>query len=259
MNYNIINSNVSNRILTITLNRADKRNALSNELIIELTNVLTLAKENSEIKIIIIKANGEVFSAGADLEYLKQMQSFSLEKNLEDSSLLRNLFQLIYTHPKIIIAQVHGHAIAGGCGLASVCDFIFASDNALFGYTEVGIGFIPALVSFFLIRKIGEAKARHLLLSGSLITAHDAMTTGLVFKVTTSAELELQVNEFATNLCKNVSANSIRQTKFLISEIQSKPMQEALDFASQLNAETRLSDDCSHGIQSFLNKQKPNW
>ncbi len=154
---------VADRIGYITLNRPDKRNALSFDLVKELKEAFARAEDDAAVKVIVLRANGEAFCAGADLAYLQNLQKFSHVENLADSNHLKELFLQIYILKKVVIAQVQGHALAGGCGLATVCDFSFSVPEAKFGYTEVKIGFIPAIVMVFLIRKIGEGKARHLL------------------------------------------------------------------------------------------------
>src|SRR5258706_858082 len=171
---------VKERIGYITLNRPDKRNALSHELVTGLKDSLTYAENDPTVKVIVLRANGEAFCAGADLAYLQQLQKFSFEENLADSNHLKELFLKIYQLKKVVIANVQGHALAGGCGLATVCDFVFAVPEAKFGYTEVKIGFIPAIVLVFLVRKIGEKQARQLLLSGELVQGNEAMNFGLI-------------------------------------------------------------------------------
>jgi methylglutaconyl-CoA hydratase len=167
------------RIGYITLNRPEKRNALSHELVSELKEKFLQAENDKDAKVIVLKANGEAFCAGADLAYLQELQNFSFEQNLADSNHLKELFVQIYKLKKVVIAQVHGHALAGGCGLATICDFVFAVPEAKFGYTEVKIGFIPALVSVFLLKKIGEQKAKYLLLSGDLLLGEELIRFGL--------------------------------------------------------------------------------
>ncbi|HAC23901.1 MAG TPA: methylglutaconyl-CoA hydratase, partial [Cytophagales bacterium] len=159
---NMVNYHAEDCIGYITLNRPDKRNALSPELIKALSEAFDRATRDEQAKVIVLKANGEAFCSGADLAFLQQMQAFSEEENYQDSSRLKELFLKIYTLPKVVIAQVQGHALAGGCGLATVCDFTFAVPQARFGYTEVKIGFVPAIVMVFLLRKLGEQKAKQL-------------------------------------------------------------------------------------------------
>jgi len=257
MNY--IEFVIDNRLGFITLNRPEKRNALSYELIGELKEAFARAEADERVKVIVLKANGEAFCAGADLAYLQKLQCFSYEENISDSNHLRELFQQIYTLKKVVIAQVQGHALAGGCGLATVCDFSFAVPEAKFGYTEVKIGFIPAIVMVFLLRKIGEANARHLLLSGDLISAEDARQLGVINKVVRADKLDEEVLSFAQRLITNNSAHAMMLTKQMIAEVQAKETNEALTFASQMNAKARASADCIRGVSAFLNKEKIAW
>lgn len=256
---NLTTYNVSNRIAYITLNRPDKRNALSHELVSEVKECFAKAASDEEVKVVVLKANGDAFCAGADLAYLQQLQTFTHEENLKDSNHLKELFLKIYTLNKIVIAQVQGHALAGGCGLATVCDFAITVPEAKFGYTEVKIGFIPAIVMIFLLRKIDEAKAKQLLLSGDLVSAQDAMALGLVNKVVAKKDLEAEVNKFATQLVESNSASSMATTKQMIAQVQSMSLDEALTFASEMNAKARGTADCKKGIASFLNKEKIVW
>lgn len=254
-----VDFSVKDRIGFITLNRPEKRNALSFELIDELKKAFMAAEADLSVKVIVLRANGEVFCAGADLAYLKQLQSFSFEENLADSNHLRDLLFMIYTLKKVVIAQVHGHAIAGGCGLASVCDIIFAVPESKFGYTEVRLGFVPALVMTFLIRRVGESRAKELLLSGELIPAEAAANMGLVNRVVKAAELEAEVVKYAEMLITSNSAQSLERTKKLIGRLQSMPLEQALDLAARENAESRATDDFKKGITSFLEKKKLTW
>lgn len=250
---------VKDRIGYITINRPDKRNALSFELVAELKSAFNQAENDAAAKVIILRANGEAFCAGADLASLQKLQSNSFEENIADSNHLKELFLKIYQLKKVVIAQVQGHALAGGCGLATVCDFVFAVPDAKFGYTEVKIGFIPAMVLVFLIRKIGEQKSKQLLLSGDLVQGSDAANLGLVNFIEGKEELETKTAEFAKRLIKNNSAHSMALTKQMIDQVQSMPLSEALTYAAKMNAEMRASDDCKKGIAAFLNKENLIW
>ncbi|QHT66440.1 enoyl-CoA hydratase/isomerase family protein [Rhodocytophaga rosea] len=255
----LVEYEVNDRIAYLTLNRPDKRNALNSEMVAQLSESFKRASLDEAAKIIVLKANGKVFCAGADLGYLQQLQQNTFEENIADSTQLASLFEQIYMLNKVVIAQIHGHAIAGGCGLATLCDFSFAVPEANFGYTEVKIGFIPAIVSLFLIRKIGEGKARELLLSGELISAEQAQVYGLINYITEESELSLKVQEFARKLCHNNSAQSMGSTKKLMAHIQTMDLTNGLRFAARMNAETRESADCKKGIAAFLNKQEIQW
>lgn len=248
-----------NRIGYITLNRPDKRNALSYDVVTELKEAFKQAEGDDEVKVIVLKANGKAFCAGADLAYIQQLQKNTYEENLEDSNHLRELFQHIYTMGKVVIAQIQGHAIAGGCGLATVCDFGFTVPEAKFGYTEVRIGFIPAIVKVFLLRKIGEMKAKELLLTGELIDAAQAKAYDLVNKVVPAEELEKTVDDFAQMLINKNSGQSMALTKQMIANVQSMNVEDGLNHAAEMNAKARATDDCKKGIASFLNKTPIDW
>ena len=250
---------IKDRVGTITLNRPDKRNALNFEFVEELKEAFALMENNDDVKVIVLNARGPAFCAGADLAYLEKLQRFSYEENLADSTHLKELILKIYTLKKIVVAQVHGNAIAGGCGLASVCDFVFTVPEAMFGYTEVKIGFIPAIVMIFLLRKIGEGNAKQLLLTGDLIPASEAWRIGIVSKVVVSEKLEETVKEFVNKIIVENSSQAMSTAKQMIAKVQSMPLDDALNFAAEMNAQARSSDDCKKGIQAFLNKQKINW
>lgn len=255
----MVEYSVKERIGRITLNRPDKRNALSPEMVEGLKQAFDRAAKDDQVKVIVLNAAGEAFCAGADLAYLQQLQNFSFEENLADSNQLKELFVNIYTHPKVVIAQVQGHALAGGCGLASICDWVFAVPEAKFGYTEVRIGFIPALVSVFLLRKLGEGAARELLLGGELIAADRAQAIGLINRVVAADKLEVEVNDFASRLIASNSADSMKLTKKLIAEVQGMTLTQALQHAAESNAHARGTNDCKRGIEAFLNKEKIIW
>ena len=257
MNY--IQYEIFDRIGYITLNRPEKRNALSYELVAELKRAFDLAEKDEQVKVVVLRANGEAFCAGADLAYLQKLQQFSYEENVADSNHLKELFVKIYTLTKVVIAQIQGHALAGGCGLAAVCDFSFTVPEAKFGYTEVKIGFIPAIVMVFLLRRLGEAKSKQLLLSGDLVSAEEAQAQGLINYITTPDKLESDVQSFASRLVTTNSSQSMSTTKQMIAAVQSMPLEQALEYASVMNAKARASEDCQRGIAAFLNKEKIIW
>ncbi|MEN8119353.1 MAG: enoyl-CoA hydratase-related protein [Bacteroidota bacterium] len=248
-----------NRVATITLNRPDKRNALNSTMVMELDKAFKKADQDRDVKVIILKANGDAFCAGADLAYLKELSDFTYEENLADSLQIKEMFRQIYTMNKVVIAQVEGHAIAGGAGLATVCDLVFSVPQAKFGFTEVKIGFVPAIVSVFAIRKFGESHTKRMLLSGNLIEANEAKGIGLVNFISASESIDRDVRKYADNLVTKTSANSLALTKNLIVEIQQLDLEQALLYAAELNAKARDSDDCKKGISSFLKKEKIVW
>jgi methylglutaconyl-CoA hydratase len=259
VDHQFVTYSVKDRIGFITLDRADKRNALNRQLITELKELFELAEKDDSCKVIVLQAKGDVFSAGADLEYLQSLQSFSRDENIADSNHLMGLFKQIYYLKKVVIASVQGHAIAGGCGLASVCDLSIASESAKFGYSEVKIGFIPAIVSVFLLRKIGEGKTKELLLTGKTISAQQATVMGLINSCVPKENLQQSVINLAQKLCETASADSLRSTKLMLAEMQNLSLDEGLDLAVNKNVMARESEDCKKGIDAFLNKKNLNW
>ena len=254
-----VDYSVEDRIGFITMNRPDKRNALSHELVSDLQEAFAFAESDPTAKVIVLRASGAAFCAGADLDYLQQLQQFSYEQNFADSSHLKKLFHQIYTLKKVVIAQIEGHAVAGGCGLATVCDFSFAVPDARLGYTEVRIGFIPAIVMVFLIRKIGEGKARDLFLTGSLISAEEARAAGLINRVVKKEVIKDEVLKFAQQLVQSNSEYSMAVTKQMMAKVQSLALDDALTFAAEMNAKARESADCRKGISAYVNKEKITW
>lgn len=255
----MLNVQISNRIAILTLNRPEKRNALNDEMAKSILDNLKQLKDNVECKTLIIRANGEAFCAGADLGYLQKLQANTYEENLEDSTALMNMFKALYEFPKVTIAQVEGPALAGGCGLAGLCDFVFATPEASFGYTEVKIGFIPAIVSVFLAPKIGENAALSLLLTGKIVDVEKAKEMQIVNEIHPKETITEAVDLLANNIVKGTSAQSIELTKKLLIDIKGKPLEEQLMIAARANAAARSTDDCKKGISAFLNKEKIVW
>jgi methylglutaconyl-CoA hydratase len=254
-----ITCEISDRVGIITLSRPEKRNALSFELISELKTAFEKYELDELVTVILLKADGAVFCAGADIDELQKLQTFSYEQNLADSNHLKELLLRIYTLKKVVIAQVQGHALAGGCGLASVCDFVFAVPEAKFGYPEVKIGFIPAIVMIFLLRKIGEAKAKRLLLSGDFFSANEVFHMGLIHQVVEKKDLEKVVIEYAKKLIHTNSSHAMMLTKQMTTKLYSMSLEESLAFAADMNARARESGDFKRGINAFLNKEKLAW
>lgn len=255
----LLRETTSRRIRTLTLNRPDKRNALNHELVAVLKEALNEATDDDDVRVVVLTGAGEVFSAGADLAALRALQEASPLENQADSEHLAELFLQIYRHPKPVIAKINGHAIAGGCGLAAVCDLSIAARKAKLGFTEVRIGFVPAIVSVFVTRKLGEATARDLMLRGRLVEASEAAEMGLITRAVASDELDDAVDEVARELARETSASAVRLTKQLLADVQGMGLREALDHAITANAFARGTDDCQAGIQAFLDKKDPPW
>jgi methylglutaconyl-CoA hydratase len=256
-NYLIIE--VENRVGTITLNRPEKRNALDETMVNSLKDVFLSLDKNPDVKVIVLKSSGKVFCSGADLAYLQKLQEFTFEQNLADSNNLRSLFELIRSLSKVVIACVKGPTIAGGCGLLSVCDVVFATHESHFTYTEVKIGFVPAIVMVYLVKRIGEGRARELLLSARTFQAQEAHQIGYVHFLHPQEEIDNEVEKYARFLISNNSSNSMAVTKQLFQQGLDMPVEKTLDMAVALNAKTRGSDDCKKGIAAFISKEALSW
>jgi len=257
MEYRTISIGFESGIATITLNRPDKRNAISYELITELLSALAEARQSSA-RVLILTGAGKAFCSGMDLESLKGLMGRTPEQNLEDSRTMVSLFRSLYEFPKPTIAAVNGPAIAGGTGLALLCDFTLAAPEAKFGYTEVRIGFVPAIVSTFLLRQVGEKIARDLLLTGRIFDAAEAHRIGLVSEIVAQEKLMARAHELAAQLIE-LSPLSLMYTKRLLTEHGRAELDAQVEAAVRENAGIRATADFREGITSFLEKRKPQW
>jgi methylglutaconyl-CoA hydratase len=244
-------------VAIITLNRPDKRNAISYELIEELLAAFDEVARSSAL-VLLLTGAGKAFCSGMDLENLKSLIGRSPEQSLKDTQTMARLFRTLYEFPKPTIAAVNGAAIAGGTGLATLCDFTLAVPDAKFGYTEVRIGFVPAIVSTFLLRQVGEKIARDLLLTGRLFDASEAQRIGLVTEIVPSENLMSRARELAAHVMENSPA-SLRYTKRLLSEAGRAELDGQINAAVRENAAIRETADFREGVTSFLEKRKPKW
>jgi methylglutaconyl-CoA hydratase len=257
MPFQVLELAAQDRIATITLNRPDKRNAISFQLLDEFTRALDQI-EDSDAQIVILTGAGKAFCAGMDLDELKTLTGKSHEANVEDSKRMASIFRRLYDFPKPTIAAVNGAAIAGGTGLATMCDFTLAVPEAKFGYTEVRIGFVPAIVSSILVWQVGHKIARDLLLTGRIFDAAEAHRFDLVNEVVAAEQLMSRARELALQLMEN-SPTSVRLTKKLINGFISGKLDEQISQSIQENAAIRQTADFREGINSFLEKRKPQW
>jgi methylglutaconyl-CoA hydratase len=257
MTYQTLQLASQQSVTTITLNRPDKRNAISIQLIDELLSALDEI-ERSSSQVVILTGAGKAFCAGMDLDELKSLLGKTHEENIKDSARMAQLFRRLYEFPRPTIAAVNGAAIAGGTGLATMCDFTLAVPEAKFGYTEVRIGFVPAIVSSILVWQVGHKIARDLLLTGRLFDAAEAHRYGLVNAVVPAAELLPRAQTLAAQLLEN-SPSSMQATKKLINGFISPQLDEQIARAIEDNAHIRTTADFREGISSFLEKRKPRW
>lgn len=257
MSYETLQFETAGEVATVTLNRPEKRNAISAKMIEELLTALNEI-ESGAARVGIITGAGKAFCAGMDLDGLRAIASQTPEENVEDSRRMAKMFYRIFSFPKPLIAAVNGAAIAGGCGIATLCDFTLAVPEAKFGYTEVKIGFIPALVSVFLRRQVGDKVTRDLLLSGRLIEAEDAQRLGLVSQIVEPESLMEQARSLALDIIA-ASPTSIRRTKRLLLRSGEAQLQTEIENAIHENADIRSTEDFKEGLASFLEKRAPKW
>ncbi len=257
MSYTTIQLAHDDAVATITLNRPDKRNAISFELIDDMLRGLDEVAK-SQAQVLIITGAGKAFCSGMDLDDLKALIGRSAEQNLKDSQTMVRLFRSLYAFPKVTIAAVNGAAIAGGTGLALLCDFTLAVAEAKFGYTEVRIGFVPAIVSSFLLRQVGEKQARDLLLTGRMIGADEAARIGLINEIVAPENLMAKARELAALLIENSPA-ALRATKRLLTDHARAELDAQIEAAVRENAAIRSTADFREGVSSFLEKRKPRW
>ena len=247
-------------LLWLTLDDPDRRNALSPSLIAELTAVFEGDLRGDGVRAVLLGGAGRHFSAGADLEHLAALADFGYDENREDSERLKRLFESILRQEALTVALVQGACVAGGCGLATACDFVVASEDARFMYSETRIGFVAALVATFLPLRVRGSDIRELLLNPDFVAAPEARRLGLVDRVVPLSELTTRARALAVEVLTKSSSESIARTKRLILEIQGLPLAQRLDLAAQANAAARMTDDCKRGIATFLEtKATPLW
>ena len=258
MNFNTLLLQEQDGICTITFNRPDKRNAVSFELVSDLMRALDHAAKSDTTQVVIFTGAGKAFCAGLDLEELKSLIGKSQEQNVKDSQTMANMFRAIYDFPKPTIAAVNGAAIAGGTGIATMSDFTFAVPEAKFGYTEVRIGFVPAIVSSYLVFQVGHNIARDLLMTARLFDAAEAHPYGLVNEIVAPEQLMARAIAQAKLLMEN-SPSSVRATKRLINGFIKEQLDIQVAAAVEDNARIRTTADFKEGVSSFLEKRKPVW
>src|SRR3954468_11551771 len=257
MEYKTLALNLDSGVASITLNRPDKRNAISFQLVDELLRALDEIQKASA-HAVILTGSGKAFCAGMDLDELKSLLGKTHDENVKDSTRMAGMFRRLYEFPIPTIAAVNGAAIAGGTGLATMCDFTLAIPEAKFGYTEVRIGFVPAIVSSILVWQVGHKIARDLLMTGRLFDAIEAHRYGLVNEIVDPDRLMPRAHELAAQLGED-SPSSVHATKRLINGFISRQLDEQIAAAIEDNARIRTTADFREGISSFLEKRKPCW
>lgn len=256
--FNTISYSLDNRIAKVNLARPEVHNAFNEIMIAELSEVFSQISQDDSARVVVLTGNGDSFCAGADLNWMKKMINFSYQQNLEDSLKLADLFYLMYSLPKPIIARVNGAAIGGGTGLVAVCDIAIAAEKAKFSLSEVKLGLVPACISPYVIRKVGEGRCREFFLTGERLTANRALELGLVNQVVPLESLDQAVEEKANQLISS-GPQAIAMCKELLKNVPGMSFGEAKTYTAEMIASMRIGDEGQEGMNAFLEKRKPKW
>jgi methylglutaconyl-CoA hydratase len=257
MGYTNLTYRIDERVATIALTVPEKRNAISAQMVADLIAAMAQS-ESSGARALILTGSGKAFCAGMDLDELQLLGKSTLQKNLEDARRVAEMFYRLYSYPKPVIAAVNGAAIAGGCGLATLADFTLAVPEAKFGYPEVKLGFMPALVAVFLRRQIAEKHSRDLLLTGRIIDAAEAHRIGLITEVVPGERLMDRTREVAATLMA-ASPTAVARTKRFLLDFDDAAIRSELEAAIDANANIRSTPDFHEGVAAFLEKRTPKW
>jgi methylglutaconyl-CoA hydratase len=245
-------------VLRITFNRPEVHNAFNSELILELTDAIDTIKADESIRIVILTGEGKSFCAGADINWMREIIRYSFEQNLEESLQLAEVLLRIYILPKPTIAMVNGAAIGGGTGFLSVCDIAVAAEEAKFGLSEVKIGLVPAAISPYVVRRIGESKAREYFLTGQRISAQKAVEIGLINEVVPKNQLEERVEELVEQFLAS-GPEAIASCKELILNVPGMSLEDVKEYTARMIANLRISEEGQEGMSAYLEKRKPRW
>jgi methylglutaconyl-CoA hydratase len=244
-------------VVRVTLNRPDVRNAFNDEVIDELT-AWAQGAGRSGARVAILSGAGRTFCAGADLGWMSRMVGYTFDENVRDASAMAMMFEALDTLPIPLVGRVHGAALGGGAGLAAVCDIVVAAEDAAFGFTEVKLGILPAVISPFVIRKIGISAARELFLTGARFGADRARQMGLVHTVVASSDLDGAVDRVVAELMTS-APEAITGAKQLIAEVAGRAPADAAGLTAETIARHRVSPEGQEGMLAFLDKRKPGW
>lgn len=243
---------------TVTLNRPDVRNAFNEELIRDLSSWAASVPTDGSVRVVVLRGAGSSFCAGADLQWMSRMAGYSREENLADARLAASMFLALDSLPVPVIGRIHGAALGGGAGLAAVCDVVVAAEDAMFGFTEVVLGILPAMISPYVVRKIGLSTARELCLSGARFPAARAKEVGLVHDVVTSDRLDLTVDRHVAQFLK-AAPSAVAATKQLLRDVAGRRPADVLEQTVEAIATQRVSAEGQEGMRAFLEKRPASW
>jgi methylglutaconyl-CoA hydratase len=258
MSYQFLTIQRSGPVERVTLNRPDVRNAFNEHVIADLTEWARRAHEDTALRVVVFAGAGKVFSAGADASWMAKMAGYSHDENVRDARAGAEMFLAINTIPAIVIGRVHGAALGGGSGLAAVCDIVVAEQDAIFGFTETKLGILPAMISPYVLQKIGASAARDLFLTGRRFDANTARDIGLVHDVVAASDLDGAVERYVTEAL-SASPTAVARSKALIQAVLGKPPGDVIAITAEAIASQRVSPEGQEGLKAFLEKRTPRW
>ena len=258
MSYRYLVSERKGAVEYLTLNRPEVRNAFNEDVIAELTMWAKRASEDNSLRVVVLGGAGKVFSAGADANWMAKMVAYTHDENVQDATRMAEMFQALNTIPAAVVGRIHGAALGGGAGLTAICDIAVAEESAVFGFTETKLGILPAVISPYVLPKIGPSAARELFLTGMRFTAARAKEIGLLHAVVTSSELDQRVQSYVDELL-SASPAAVAAAKMLIPRVSGRSPEEAMSITANAIATQRVSPDGQEGLKAFLDKRTPHW
>jgi len=258
MEYTVLKYAKDGRIARVTFNRPEIHNAFNSTVITEMSRLFSEIEKDDDIRVVVLSGEGKSFCAGADLNWMRGVIKQSYDENLAESNALADLFYQIYTCKRPVVGMINGAAIGGGTGFVAVCDIAIAAESAKFSFSEVKIGVVPACIGPYVIKKMGEGKARELFITGERMKAKRAFKVGLVNKVVPDEELAAEVNALVESILTS-GPEAVAMAKKLVSEVPPMTPDQFKPYTAEMIARLRVSDEGQEGMDAFLNKRKPNW
>jgi methylglutaconyl-CoA hydratase len=258
LSYQTLSLEIKNQVARVTLSRPEVKNAFNGQMLSELLEVFQGMKAREDVRVVVFTGSGNCFCAGADLHWMREVKEYTYEENLRESLVLADCLYAIYSCPRPTIARVNGPAIGGGTGMVAVCDIAVASSDAKFSFSEVKIGVVPACISPYVVRKMGEGTCREFFLSGERLTAEKALAAGLVNQVVSPESLDQVVQERVAQLLTS-GPEALKVCKDLLEKVSSLPFSDARIYTAEVIARLRQSPEAQEGMAAFLEKRKPKW
>ncbi len=257
-NFETVRLSVADGVARVTMNRPDIRNAFNEVMIRELREAFAAVRDDPAVRVVVLTGEGKAFCAGADLHWMRKVVEYTYEQNYEDSLNLANLMREVYDCPKPVVGRINGPAIGGGTGLVAVCDIPVAAQGAVFSFSEVKIGLVPACISPYVLKRVGERYGREYFLTGERLTADKALQCGLVNKVVPPEELDAAVDAYVGNLLTS-GPEALATCKRMVRMVAEQDLEQAGPATAEMIARLRMSEEGQEGMAAFLERRKPGW